>query len=128
MNKSPSFWGTPGGIVIRWIAFFPLFLGLWIFGLNVCSLASTESDLFLLIPIFGVAAIIGTLVIGLPSIITDRPKIVAAILLPAFFVGSIFIFCDMAKKGMSGWQLAATAVFCLMAVVMGFAMLNVDRK
>jgi hypothetical protein len=127
MNKQ-SFYEAPEGIVVRWIAFIPLFLGIWIFGLNICSLASTESDFFLRIPIFGAAAVIGTLVIGLPAIITTKPKTVAAILLPLFFIGSIFIFCDMVKKGASGWQLAATAVFSLMAVVMGFAMLNIDKK
>jgi hypothetical protein len=128
VNKPPSFWETPGGIAIRWIAFIPMFLGLWIFGLNVCSLASTESSFFLRIPIIGAAAVIGILVIGLPSLITGHPKIVAVILLAIFFIGSIFIFSDMVKKGAPGWQLVATAIFSLMAAVVGFAMLNIDKK
>jgi hypothetical protein len=127
-GNSPPFWGTFAGIAIRWIIFVPLFLGLWILGLNVCSLASTVSSVFLCIPIFGAVAVIGILVIGLPSLIAGLPKLVATILLPVFFIGSIFIIYDMAKKGASGWELAAVAVFSLMVVVGGFAMINIDKK
>ena len=126
MNRPSSFWGTPAGIAIRWIAFFPLFLGMWVLGLIGC-LAALDLPLYLRIPFLLMAATWAMSVIGLPAIITPKPKAVAAVLLTVFIIGSIFIFSELLTKSSSVWEILTITIFSLLAVIVGFGMLNIDK-
>jgi hypothetical protein len=140
VQNNPSFWSSGRGVLVRWLAFGPLFVLLWIVGglLFVCAgiyVEDTHWSLIKVVVALGLSPfVLGILlgwagsVIALPCMITTKPKISCIVLTIVFLTASMLPSISARQKGSADWGVCLASYLFILVVLVGASSVFIRGK